>query len=384
MSFSPEANGLPTTRAKRIVAAGTVEAILEIQPSSTREDLAGQFASLATNARQALLAQGMGPNNIVAGWLHFSEAPDWSWRRALASAWDELSLVLPITAVVHPPAEPFCRCTLLLHAMRTSRQSGVWYGNSESPAAATILRGGARHLRLMSVVPRPDVRGNVADRAYDMFAQAGHALTDRGLSFADVVRTWIYVRDIGHNYGALNQARNRFFRERRLERLPASTCIDGTLVDGAPLAMDVYAVASHPDVRTAAVTAGPMIEAPVYGSAFARAGVIDEPGSRALLVSGTASIDSRGEVVAVGDLGGQLDCMFRNVRALIDGAGMQFADIVAARAYLKHPEGYRAFCSAARTHGLPDDVPRTVVVADICRPEWLCEIELWAVRSISE
>ena len=154
-----------------------------------------------------------------------------------------------------------------LHAMRTARQSGVWYGNSQSPAAATVLRSGARHLRLMSVLPRPDVRGtDVADLAYDMFAQARHALTDRGLAFSDVVCTWIYVRDIARNGAAFEQGRKRFYGERGLGRLPASTCVEGALVDvSTSLAMDLYAIAAHPDVDVSAVAPGRASPSPSRG-----------------------------------------------------------------------------------------------------------------------
>jgi enamine deaminase RidA (YjgF/YER057c/UK114 family) len=371
MSFAPQVKVPPGARVKRIDSGGVVEVVIEVTPTSTGEDLVSQFASLTTNARQALLAQGLGPTNVVAGWIHFAEAPKWNWREALASAWD-VNGPLPLTAVLQPPAQPFCRCTMQLQAMRTARQSGVWYGNCQSPAAATILRSGARHLRLMSVLPRPEVRGtDVADLAYDMFAQARHALIDRGLAFSDVVRTWIYVRDIARNHAAFEQGRNRFFRELGLERLPASTCVEGALVNGsASLAMDLYAVAAHPAVTVSAIAPG------LTGQAV----TVAEPGRLSLYVSGTASpaaLDGRDDVVAPGDLQGQLDGVFRNVRSLLDQAGMTFADGISAKAYLKHARDYPTFCEAARSHGLADDVPATVVVADIGRPECLCEIELW-------
>ena len=374
MSYAPQVKVPPSARVKRIDSGGVVEVIIEVAPTSTGEDLASQFASLTTNARQALIAQGLGPTNVVAGWIHFAEAPKWNWREALLSAWD-VNGPLPLTGVLQPPAQPFCRCTMQLHAMRTPRQSGVWYGNSENPAAATVLRAGARHLRLMSVLPRPEVRGtDVADLAYDMFAQARHALIDRGLAFSDVVRTWIYVRDIARNRAAFEQGRNRFFGERGLERLPASTCVEGALVDGSTsLAMDLYAIAAHPAVAVSAIAPG------LTGQAV----TVVEPGRLSLYVSGTASpatpatLAGRDDVVAPRDLQGQLDGVFRNVRSLLDQAGMTFADGMSAKAYLKHARDYPTFCEAARSHGLADDVPATVVVADIGRPECLCEIEFW-------
>jgi enamine deaminase RidA (YjgF/YER057c/UK114 family) len=125
-----------------------------------------------------------------------------------------------------------------------------------------------------------------------------------------------------------------------------------------------------------------MGEATTYGSAFARGSLVTEPGCKTLLISGTASIDAKGGVVAVGDLKGQLDCMFGNVRALLAKAGMDFGDAVSATAYLKQADSYRDFLRAAAASGLSPQLPTTVVVADICRPEWLCEIEMCAMRAL--
>jgi enamine deaminase RidA (YjgF/YER057c/UK114 family) len=377
---------IPAVRARRIEGAGTIEVFFQISPSSTRDDEHGQFASLATQAEQALLQHGLTPTNIVCGWIHFAKAPTWDWRETLASAWQATG-PLPLTAIVQPPAAPFCACTLQLHAVRSARQSGVWYGNSAKPAAATVLRGGARHLRLMSITPRADLRGSagVVDMTYDMLAQAGHALTDRGLTFKDVVRTWIYVRDIERNYGLVNQARNQFFEDQHLVRLPASTCVEGVLCGApAPVAMDLYAVTAKADVDLKAIAPGPMGDAPAYGSAFARGSQIVEPGRKTLYISGTASIDASGAVVGVGDIRGQLDGMFDNVQALLATAGMDLGSVVSATAYLKRKDDLRDFLKAASAHGLSAETPIAVVVADLCRSAWLCEIEVSAVQTTPE
>jgi enamine deaminase RidA (YjgF/YER057c/UK114 family) len=370
---------------RRVDGVGTLDLFVAAGPAFTRADDRGQFVSMASRALDTLSAHGLGPSNVVCGFIHLAKTPSWAWREALASAWN-VSGPLPITALLQPPAAPFCFCTLQLHAIRSARQSGVWHGHSVGPAAATVLRSGARHLRLMSITPRPELleSASMTDLTYDMLAQAGHALTARGLRFRDVVRTWIYVQDIERNYGAVNQARNRYFSEQGLARLPASTGVEGALPGAfTPVAMDLYAVVAGGEVRVEAAPPGLMGQASVYGSAFARGSLISEPDRRTLYVSGTASIDADGRVVAVGDIQGQLDCMFGNVRALLDGAGMEFGHAVGVTAYLKRAGYYRAFVKAAAKVGLPADVPASVVVAEICRPEWLCEIEVCAVRKSS-
>jgi hypothetical protein len=218
-----------------------LDVFVEATPGSTGEDARGQFVSMAERAARALREQGLGPGRIVSGWVRFASAPTWDWRAALAELW-QMPSPLPITAIVQRPAEPFHACILSLHAVRSPGQPLVWHGPTASPAAATVMRDGARHLRLMSVTPRAELAktSSFAEIAYDMFSRAGHALTTRGLSFADVVRTWIHVQDIEANYAALNQARSRFFEEQGLLRLPASTCVEGIPVGvDAPVSMDL-------------------------------------------------------------------------------------------------------------------------------------------------
>ena len=75
--------------------------------------------------------------------------------------------------------------------------------------------------------------------------------------------------------------------------------------------------------------------------------------------------------------------MFINVRALLGGQGMSMKHALCATTYLKHAKFRRAYLKAAAVAGLPADLPQAVVVADICRPEWLCELELCAVHVTS-
>jgi len=132
--------------------------------------------------------------------------------------------------------------------------------HDESLYAERVLRAGARHLHMLSLVPRLGAGLPLGDLVYDMYATASHALTDRGLSFHDVVRTWIYLRDIYHDYAAFNEGRRRYFQTAGLGRFPASTGIRGALCESeSPLAMDLYAVGSGGEARIEAMKAAPMV-----------------------------------------------------------------------------------------------------------------------------
>jgi enamine deaminase RidA (YjgF/YER057c/UK114 family) len=54
-------------------------------------------------------------------------------------------------------------------------------------------------------------------------------LAAEGATWHDVVRTTCYLRDIERDYKAFNEERTRFYKEQRLEPLPASTGIQAIL-----------------------------------------------------------------------------------------------------------------------------------------------------------
>jgi 2-iminobutanoate/2-iminopropanoate deaminase len=54
-------------------------------------------------------------------------------------------------------------------------------------------------------------------------------LEAEGATWKDVVRTTCYLRDIERDYAAFNEERTAFFREQRLDPLPASTGIQAIL-----------------------------------------------------------------------------------------------------------------------------------------------------------
>ena len=85
--------------------------------------------------------------------------------------------------------------------------------------------------------------GNAFDEAYDMFCSAESLLEKAGMRFRDVLRTWIYLRDIDRDYTALNQARREVFRHRGIELRPASTAV------GAGLFPDAHNVSALQEIE---------------------------------------------------------------------------------------------------------------------------------------
>ncbi|MBN2476950.1 MAG: hypothetical protein JXB62_20245 [Pirellulales bacterium] len=247
--------------------------------------------------------------------------------------------------------------------------------------------GEARHLYIGNVPgyrgeePEPGPFCQQSDR---MFETADRLLREHGTSFVDVLRTWIYLDDIDGQYDELNAARNVFFQRQGVRRLPASTGIGGgTHPPGNRCVMDLYALL-NPEIAQIEVMQTPTLnEAPEYGSAFSRGMKMALPEETYLFVSGTASVDEQGATVHTGDSRGQIERMLLNIEQLLAPHGAGWADLVQAVTFLKSADDLGLFREICAERGMAE-APNTIVQADVCRPDLLCEMEAIAVVPTSE
>lgn len=218
------------------------------------------------------------------------------------------------------------------------------------------------------------------EQALDLFEAAEALLRRAGMTFGDVVRTWIHLREIDRDYAALNRARRVFFEARGIDPPPASTGIGGGPAAGAhDLCLGVYAVQSARPVLRTVMTSPTLNEAETYGADFVRGLRLEEANKVALLVSGTASIDEAGRTAHPEDFEAQTDRMLVNLAALLEGQGASFGDVVSAVTYLKRPGDAERLHAKLREAGF-EGFPNPRVAAAVCRPDLLCETELLAVR----
>ena len=104
-----------------------------------------------------------------------------------------------------------------------------------------------------------------------------------------------------------------------------------------------------------------------------------EYGDRAhVLISGTASINNKGEVIHVGDIVKQTERMWENVGKLLEEGGTTFDDVAQIIVYLRDISDY-PMVKAMFDRKFPD-TPRVFTLAPVCRPTWLIEMECTAVK----
>jgi enamine deaminase RidA (YjgF/YER057c/UK114 family) len=221
--------------------------------------------------------------------------------------------------------------------------------------------------------------GDAFEQAASMFREAERLLDRCGMGFRDVVRTWIHLRDIERDYGALNRARREFFRRHRIEPMPASTGIQGVPFPAAhDVSLRLHAVRSNRPLDITPMSTPTLNEAWSYGADFSRGLSVTEANQVALYVSGTASLDAAGKTVHVGDFAAQVDRMLHNVASLLAQRGAGFGHLVSGVVYLRDPGDAPALRALCRQRGF-EGFPCALVEARLCRPELLCETEAVAL-----
>jgi len=228
-----------------------------------------------------------------------------------------------------------------------------------------------------------------ADTPYDqtrgVFERYEAFLQSRGLCLADhVIRTWLFVQNIDANYQGMAAARREFFAERGLTpdtHFIASTGVGGACADvAARVTMDAHAISGvRPEQIEFLAAAGYLSPTHIYGVTFERGVSVAYQDRKHVIISGTASIDRDGKILHPGDVSRQLDRTLENVEALLNQADATFKDVCAFIVYVRDPSDFVvAWRQMKERFG---DTPIEVVVAPVCRPGWLIEVECQAIVS---
>lgn len=120
-------------------------------------------------------------------------------------------------------------------------------------------------------------------------------------------------------------------------------------------------------------------------SSFSRGMRVDLSDATMLFLSGTASVDDRGDTVYPGDLEAQCLRTFRNLTRLLASEGASWHDVVRTTCYLRDIERDYDMFNRMRTMFLSsiaglDPLPAsTGIQARLCRSDLLVEIELIAI-----
>lgn len=221
-----------------------------------------------------------------------------------------------------------------------------------------------------------------------LFNEYNMQLIEEGCTLeANCIRTWFFVNDVDLNYGGVVRARNQFFFTQGLTvhtHFIASTGIGGRQQDPNVLSqMDNYAIAGVKKEQIHYLYAPSHLNRTSdYGVSFERGTYVDYADRRQVFISGTASINNKGEVMYPKDIVKQTHRMWENVEALLAEADCTFDEIGEMVVYLRDTADYD-LVKEMYEERFPGK-PYVIVHAPVCRPGWLIEMECMAVKKIDK
>jgi enamine deaminase RidA (YjgF/YER057c/UK114 family) len=221
-----------------------------------------------------------------------------------------------------------------------------------------------------------------------LFNEYNMQLIEEGCTLeANCIRTWFFVNDVDLNYGGVVRARNQFFFTQGLTvhtHFIASTGIGGRQQDPNVLSqMDNYAIAGVKKEQIHYLYAPTHLNRTSdYGVSFERGTYVDYADRRQVFISGTASINNKGEVMYPKDIVKQTHRMWENVEALLAEADCTFDEVGEMVVYLRDTADYD-LVKEMYEERFPGK-PYVIVHAPVCRPGWLIEMECMAIKQIDK
>lgn len=218
----------------------------------------------------------------------------------------------------------------------------------------------------------------------DYLERLSHRLSEYGSSLLEhCIRTWFFVRDIDNNYAGVVSGRNAVFNRRGLT--PQTHFIASTGIAGqSPIPERTVSFNAFADtgLKQSQITfiqgkthLNPTYE---YGVAFERGTAVDYGDRRHVYISGTASIDNKGNIVAPGDIHAQTLRMIENISVLLNEAECEWTDVAHMIVYLRDISDYQTV-KMMMDEKFPD-IPKVIVLAPVCRTGWLVETECMAIK----
>lgn len=223
------------------------------------------------------------------------------------------------------------------------------------------------------------MEGSSYDQTFALLEEENNKAKSLGMTLADnCIRTWFYVQNIDVNYMGMVKARKVLFESYGLTNCThyiASTGIEGRSDNpSTSVRLDSYLVKGLKQEQIQYLYAlshlNPTYE---YGVTFERATAVHYGDRKHIFLSGTASIDNKGDILHLGDIEKQTLRMWENSEALLQEAGATLDNMVHLFVYLRDTADY-GIVKQLFDERFPN-TPKTILLAPVCRPGWLIEME---------
>ncbi len=364
---------------------GGAEHYITVEPSEGG-DFASQLDSVTRQYADAVRARGLAPESAI-------------FRRILVSdGLNQAEAVMASPLVTDPAAGPVAVSLVQQPPLPGHKIALLAYhvdGDASlvkrrlSPQHMVVDKAGLRHLWSTGLHSgRTDTGVSSFDETTTVFRQLTAALAEQGGTLAaDCLRTWLYIKGVDVFYQGVVDSRIGIFERHGLTR--DTHYIASTAIEGAGgqryevVTMDAYSVLGLSPAQISYLNDFDLLCATHdYNVTFERGTRVGYADRAHHFISGTASIDHRGDVVHRGDVLRQLGRALENVEGLLRSGGATLADMMHLTVYLRDSTDFGRVrdCLHERCGGLPT----LVVQAPVCRPDWLVELEGIAVAGNAE
>lgn len=284
----------------------------------------------------------------------------------------------------------------------------ITFRHSEESSWIVVNRGGMK-IVVATGCSKDEENGDILQQSTSAFNCLQNILSEEKMNFADVIRQWNYIEQItkisgdqkstNQNYQVFNDVRSKFYRNSDFQHgYPAAT---GIGMDCGGIAIDIIAARFDNKSSVVALKSPVQLDAYNYSKAvlaennsmadfcrttpkFERAKVLITSGGKTIFVSGTAAIKGQSSISEL-SAEVQTEMTIQNILTLISPKNLTSHGIAATnpakithlRVYIKFRRDINIVKSICQKH-FPH-VPAVFIIADICRPELLVEIEGQAV-----
>ena len=306
------------------------------------------------------------------------------WKRYFVSdainhnSWLQSSSKSAISIIQQPPLNG-TKLVLLIYAV----ENAILYKGDDG--TVVMKRPDYTHLYNTQLYEKS---GNSYEQTKTVFERYINGLADHQCTLeANCLRTWIFVQNIDRQYEGMVRARRELFAHEGLTpqtHFIASTGIEGQSVHSEVLVMiDAYSIKEIKKEQIqylyAASKLNPTHE---YGVTFERGTNIRFGDRQHILISGTASIDNKGKIVHPFKLNKQTERTMENITTLLKEAKVDYSDVTHLLIYLRDIADYEN-TRIYFDKNYPE-IPRVILLAPVCRPGWLIEVECIAIKEITD
>ena len=306
------------------------------------------------------------------------------WKRYFVSdavnqhLWLQSSCLSAVSIIQQPPLNQ-TKLTLWIYAIEDAEL------HQENDGTVVVKRPDYTHLYNTQL---HEMTGNSYEQTQAVFDHYLQSLAKRRCSLeANCLRTWIFVQNIDRQYKGMVQARKEIFTIEGLNpqtHFIASTGIEGQSIHPEVLVMmDAYAIQEIKPEQICYLHASSHLNPThEYGVTFERGVSIRFGDRQHILISGTASIDNQGKIVHPMQIEKQTERTMENIRALLAEAEAGWSDVTHLIVYLRDIADYE------NTHTYFEknfpEIPHTILLAPVCRPGWLIEVECSAIKEVED